>query len=63
MMDPTCFEGERVTPTQGEDFAPFAPLCLRSCSSGNPAFSTDRFSNSIVFSAGHESDHRKQPQS
>ena len=38
---PTCFEGERVTPTQGEDYAthaPFAPVCLCSCSICNPAF-------------------------
>jgi hypothetical protein len=54
---PTCFEGERVTPTQGEDYAthaPFAIVCLRSRSSRNPAFSTDRFSDSIFFSAEHE---------
>jgi hypothetical protein len=52
-----CFEGERVTPTQGEDYAthaPFAPLRLRSGSSRNPAFPTDRFSDSIFFSAEHE---------
>ena len=52
-----CFEGERVTPTQGEDYAthaPFAPLCLCSRSSRNPAFSADRFSDSVFFSAEHE---------
>ena len=63
---PTCFEGERVTPTQGEDYAthaPFAPVCLRFCSSRNPAFSADRFSDSIFVSPEHEFNRHKQCQS
>ena len=51
---PTCFEGERVTSTQGEPYATLAPVSLRSCSSCSPAFPADRFSDSIVFSAEHE---------
>jgi hypothetical protein len=60
---PTCFEGERVTPNQGEDYAthmPFAPFCLRPCSRCNPTFPADRFSNSVFVSSEHESNHHKR---
>src|ERR1039458_7983841 len=61
----TCFEGEQVTPIQGENYATHAPLAsviLRSCSSCNPAFPADRFSDSILASAGHEFNRHKQGQ-
>jgi hypothetical protein len=62
-MAPTCFEGERVTPTQGEDYAiqePLASVYLRSCSCCHPAFPSDRFSDSIFASSEHESNRNKQ---
>ena len=51
-----AFEGERVTPTQGEDYATrarFVPF-LRSCSSRSSAFPADRFSDSILLSTEYE---------
>jgi len=49
-MAPTCFEGERVTPIQGEDYAPHspcAPNCSRFCFGRTPFLSTDSFSDPV----------------
>src|SRR6266849_10795408 len=56
-----AFEGEQVTPTQGEDYAtqgPFAPVCLCSRSRCDSAFSADRFPDAISISTKHDFNRR-----
>jgi hypothetical protein len=64
-MPRLAFEGEQVTPTQGEDYATHAPLTpvhLHSWASRDSAFSADRFSDAVSNSTEHHFGLRKQNQ-
>ena len=58
-----AFEGEQVTPTQGENYATHASLSsvrLRFCVGRDSAFSADRFTDARPISAEHELTRREQ---